>query len=232
LDSTRKVGRPPLCGDLTLKAILYRLRVGCGWRDLPTHFGHWNSLYRRWRQLVDAGVWAQVLGRLTKYRQGRLRLVDSTYIKVHKDGQGARGGSEPQCIGLTKGGLNSKLTVAVDETGRVVAVLLFPGQTSEKAAGMKIAEILKKCLFVGDKGFDCDELRALVHRLGGASCIPPRSNRLDPLPWDPAIYRARHKVENFFARLKRDRGIATRYDKLAKTFLALATLAAIIDWLK
>ena len=207
------------------------MRHGAGWRQVPSHFGHWNSIYKRWRVLVDRGVWARILGHLARRRKGKIRFVDSTYIKVHKDGQGARGGSHCQCIGTTKGGLNSKLTAAVDEQGHVVALMLFPGQTSEKKAGLTMAQTLGKCLFVGDKGFDYDDIRILVHKLGGLSCIPPRCNRKDPFPWDEEIYRSRHKVENLFARIKRHRRIATRYEKLARTFLAFATLASIIDWI-
>lgn len=207
------------------------MRFGGGWRRIPPRLGHWNSLYRRWRVLVDRGVWGQILGRLARGRRGKIRFVDSTYIKVHKDGQGAVGGSLNQCMGITKGGLNSKLTAAVDDNGRIVAIMVFAGQTSEKEAGMTMAKRLGKCLFVGDKGFDDDELRILVHELGGLSCIPPRCNRKDPFPWDETIYRRRHKVENFFARIKRHHRIATRSEKLASTFLALATVASIIDWI-
>ena len=207
------------------------MRFGGGWRRIPRHLGNWNSIYKRWRWLVDGGVWDRILARLARHKRGKIRFVDSTYIKVHKDGQGAIGGSLNQCIGKTKGGLNSKLTAAVDEDGHIVAIMLFAGQTSEKHAGMTMAQWLGKCLFVGDKGFDDDELRILVHQLGGLSCIPPRGNRKDPFPWDETIYRRRHKVENFFARIKRHHRIATRSEKLASTFLALATLASIIDWI-
>jgi transposase len=58
--------------------------------------------------------------------------------------------------------------------------------------------------------------------------IPPRANRIVQRPCDFALYRERNLVERFFNKLKHFRGIATRYDKLARNFLAAAQLAAAI----
>jgi len=182
---------------------------------------------------VDAGLWAEVLGHLVRKPKGTLRFVDSTFIKVHQAGQGAIGGSQNQAIGLTKGGHNSKLTAAVDEQGHVVGLLLFPGQCAETTAAKKILPLLAKTMvFVGDKGFDSDELRALIENNGGVACIPPRSNRTSYRWCDPEFYRKRHLVENIFQRIKYWRRVATRYEKLASTFLAFATLACSIDYIR
>jgi transposase len=61
--------------------------------------------------------------------------------------------------------------------------------------------------------------------------IPPKSNRRSPRTYDRDLDKARHLVENFFARLKQFRAIATRYDKTARNFLAAIHLAASIVWL-
>ncbi len=61
--------------------------------------------------------------------------------------------------------------------------------------------------------------------------IPSKSNRLTPRPYDTELYKARHLIENFFCKLKQYRAIATRYDKLARNFLAAIHLAASIIWL-
>ena len=61
--------------------------------------------------------------------------------------------------------------------------------------------------------------------------IPPRSNRKEPRSYDEHLYKARHLVENFFARLKQYRAIATRYDKTARNFLGAIHLAAAMVWL-
>jgi transposase len=61
--------------------------------------------------------------------------------------------------------------------------------------------------------------------------IPPRSNRKNPRVYDQELYKARHLIENFFARLKQFRAIATRYDKTARNFLAAIYLVASVIWL-
>ena len=61
--------------------------------------------------------------------------------------------------------------------------------------------------------------------------IPPRSNRLKPRTFDHHLYRDRNLVERFFARIKQFRRIATRYDKLALSFLSFVHLACTIVWL-
>src|SRR6516164_1115542 len=59
------------------------------------------------------------------------------------------------------------------------------------------------------------------------TCIPARSNRTTTVPFSPTAYRRRHRIENFFERIKRYRRVATRYDKLAETFLGFICLAIL-----
>ena len=68
-------------------------------------------------------------------------------------------------------------------------------------------------------------------RAGKAAVIPPKANRKNPRPYDKDPYKARHLIENFFARLKQYRAIATRYDKRAAHFLGAIHLAAAVVWL-
>lgn len=61
--------------------------------------------------------------------------------------------------------------------------------------------------------------------------IPSKANRRSPRKFDRHLYKARHLIENFFARLKQFRAIATRYDKTARNFLAAIHLVASLIWL-
>ena len=85
---------------------------------------------------------------------------------------------------------------------------------------------------VADKDYDSDGLRQKITESGATYCIPPRKTRVKPVHWHRGYYRLRHRVENFFQRIKRFRRVGTRYEKLEITFLAFVQLAAIIDWLK
>lgn len=84
---------------------------------------------------------------------------------------------------------------------------------------------------VADKGYDADALIATITHTGATPVIPPRRNRLAPRVWDQHRYRARHLIENLFARLKQFRRFATRYDKLASQFAGFLIVASICVWL-
>jgi transposase len=85
---------------------------------------------------------------------------------------------------------------------------------------------------IADKAFDAEErVLAPLARAGKTAVIPPKANRTEPRPYDKDLYRARHLIENFFAKLKQYRAIATRYDKRAAHFLGAIHLAAAVAWL-
>jgi len=66
----------------------------------------------------------------------------------------------------------------------------------------------------------------------GDPVVPPRRHRKRQHAYDTTLYKERNRVERFFSRIKHFRRIATRYDKLAATFMGFVTLAAIMLWLK
>jgi putative transposase len=74
-------------------------------------------------------------------------------------------------------------------------------------------------------------LVASLEKRGITPVIPPKANRLNPRNTDFALYRERNLVERFFGNLKQYRALATRYDKLANTFLAAVALFCVLFWL-
>ena len=85
---------------------------------------------------------------------------------------------------------------------------------------------------IADKAFDADD-RVLepLEAAGKTAVIPPRTNRSAPRDYDRELYEARHLIENFFAKIKQFRAIATRYEKTARNFLAAVHLVASVVWL-
>ena len=77
-----------------------------------------------------------------------------------------------------------------------------------------------------DKGYDADRIRERLAYEGIEAVIPPLSTRSKKLSYDPQLYRERNRIERFFNKLKNFRRIATRYDKLHRTFLAALHLTA------
>jgi transposase len=83
---------------------------------------------------------------------------------------------------------------------------------------------------LGDKAYDSEELREELEDRGIKPVIPNKSNRKQPFSFNKKSYRQRHRIENAFCRLKDFRRIATRYDKLARNFLASICIVAAIVW--
>jgi len=85
---------------------------------------------------------------------------------------------------------------------------------------------------IADKGYDSDPLRELLAARQVEVVIPSRRNRKQPRDYDKERYRERNIVERFINRLKWYRRIATRYDKLARRYIAFLHFASTLIWLK
>ena len=116
--------------------------------------------------------------------------------------------------------------------GNPLGFFLTPGQAHDLQGADALLPHLQADVVLADKAFDADQ-RVIepLHKAGKTCVIPPKSNRKTPRPFDNEMYKARHLIENFYARLKQFRAIATRYDKTARNFLAAIHLAATIVWL-
>lgn len=84
---------------------------------------------------------------------------------------------------------------------------------------------------VGDRGYSSHEFRTLIRDKGATPVIPPKRNE-EQIACPDWAYRNRHLVENFWARIKEWRAVATRYEKTATSFLGILSLASVVDWLK
>jgi transposase len=85
----------------------------------------------------------------------------------------------------------------------------------------------RSSILIGDKAYDSSALRQTAATKGIRTCIPARANRITTVPFSATLYRRRHRVENFFGRIKRYRRVATRYDKIAETFFGFVYLAIL-----
>lgn len=114
-----------------------------------------------------------------------------------------------------------------------VRIVLTAGQAHDQSV---VAELLKDltpgCDVVADRGYDSDAVLNLIRQAGARAHIPSLSRRLVRRSVDQAIYRQRNLVERFFNKLKHFRRIATRFDKLARNYLAAVLLASTRLWLR
>lgn len=83
----------------------------------------------------------------------------------------------------------------------------------------------------GDKGYSSSNLRSWLQDREITAVIPKRSDEMGPNDYDKDLYRERPKIEQTINRLKRFRRVATRYEKLTSSYLAMVTLAMILEWL-
>lgn len=128
--------------------------------------------------------------------------------------------------------MSTKIHATADALGNPTGFHLTPGQACDLDGADMLLEGLNADTLLADKGYDADErvIERLEHQ-GKTVVIPPKCNRKDPLDYDRELYKARHLIENVFAKLKQYRAIATRYDKLAETFLSAIYMAAVVVWL-
>ena len=77
---------------LFLEAVLWITRTGSPWRDLPAQFGNWNTVFKRYRDWVKADVFQRLFEAVSDEPDMEYAMVDATIVKVHRHGQGAKGG--------------------------------------------------------------------------------------------------------------------------------------------
>ena len=106
--------------------------------------------------------------------------------------------------------------------------MLTPGQAHDLNCAEPLLANVDPDALLGDKAYDADSLIGTLAQRGITPIIPPKANRKTPRACDFALYCERNLVERFFNKLKHFRAIATRYDKLAKIFLAGVQLASAI----
>jgi len=129
--------------------------------------------------------------------------------------------------------LSTKIHATCDALGNPTGFYLTPGQCHDlEGADALMDEITKADALLADKAYDADErVRQKLIEKGCIAVIPSKSNRINPASYDKDVYKERHLIENFFAKLKHYRAIATRYDKTALNFLGAIYLVSAVIWL-
>src|SRR3954454_14841126 len=205
---------------LFLEAVLWRVRTGAPWRDLPGDFSRWDSGFQPFPCWVKGGVFERIFACLSGEPDFEYALIDGTIGTAHQKASGARGGTRNQAIGRSRGGLTTKIVALVDALGNLVRFILLPGQRHDSVGVRPLIEGVAFGALLGDKAFDADWLRADLDDRGAAAVIPPKANRRTAIHFDRDMYRWRHLIENTFAKLKEFRAVATRYDKTDTSYAA------------
>ena len=229
--TTKTGGRTAKPHRWMVEAMIWVLRTGAPWRDLPPAYGPWQSVYARWARWSRKGVLAKVLEALALERDGESFLIDAAIMRAHQDASGAQRKEGPQQIGRSRGGPSTKLHAVVDALGNPVRLALSPGQVHEMKLAPELLADVRNANVIGDRAYDAKALAGQLEAQGCTVVIPSNPTRATLREYDKHTYRERCLVEHFFQRIKRHRRVAMRFEKLARNFLAFVQLAAVLVWL-
>lgn len=249
LPSLVGLGRPYLAHRPIVSGIVWVLRTGAPWRDVPERFGKWTTIASRFRRWTVKGIWQAIWAELQRLAdmQGQLdwsmHFVDGTVVRAHQCAAGARGGQAAEALGRSRGGFSTKIHLRAEGHGKPVAFVLSGGERHESKFLQPLVETgavrragrgrprVRPDRIVGDKGYSYTTTRKYLHSRGIRVTIPRRKDQGDDLCFDAVVYKERNKVERLVNRLKNFRRIATRYDKRAASYHGWLTIAAVLLWL-
>jgi len=77
-----------------INAVLWIVRSGAPWRDLPERFGDWKNTHRRFSRWAKSGVWERIFGVLVSDQKNKYLMIDSTIVRAHQHAAGAKGGKK------------------------------------------------------------------------------------------------------------------------------------------
>src|SRR3954464_1598362 len=103
-------GRTAEDNRLFVNGVLWVLRSGAHWHDLPERYGKWKSVHTRFARWAKSGVWERVFNVLTKDRKNEYLMLDTTLVRAHQQAATGKGGDQNQALGRSRGGLTSKST--------------------------------------------------------------------------------------------------------------------------
>jgi transposase len=106
-----------------------------------------------------------------------------------------------------------------------------PGNIHDCTQAPALLANVEAAVVIADKGYDSDAILELISARGALAVIPPTRSRKVRRRYDRTLYKERNHVERFFNRIKQYRGLATRYEKTATSYLAMLHLACLRLWL-
>jgi len=118
-------------------------------------------------------------------------------------------GDSRSSLGRSRGGLTAKIVALVDALGNLADFVLLPGQARDMQGVEPLIDGASSDALLAGKAFDADWLLAEIDTRDARTVIPPKANRNFKRDYDKHTYKWRHLIENFFAKIKEFRGIAT-----------------------
>ncbi|MGC8532994.1 MAG: IS5 family transposase [Acidiphilium sp.] len=225
-------GRTGVDNRLFVNAVLWVIRSGAHWHDLPERYGKYKTVHKRFTRWAKAGVWERIFEDLTSDPDNQYLMLDSTVVRAHQQAANGKGGPKNQALGRSRGGLTTKIHTLTDAEGRPLRFILTGGEAHDVTAAADLLEGQTASGVIADKAYDSNALREMIEEADIEAVIPSKRNRKIQIPHDAQAYKLRNRIERFFNKLKHFRRIATRYDRRAAYFLATIQLASSMIWMR
>jgi len=160
----------------TVEGILYRMRTGLPWRDLPSFFGLWISIYQQFNRWSSKNKLMKVFKTLVQDPDLEWEFIDGSIVKAHQHSTGATSDGD-EAIGKSVAGNTTKIHMAVDACGLPIDFEITSGEVHDcKVAPEFFAKLPDADYMIADKGYDSEELRELIRAKSSVPVIPRKSN--------------------------------------------------------
>lgn len=244
-------GRRWINHRLVIDGILWIAKTGSPWRDLPEQLGKWQTAYARFRRWTSEGLWDRIYQTLLKRLDALEKIdrtlccVDGSVIRAHRCASGMIPQSDENdelvALGRSRGGYSTKIHVLCDGEGTLLGITATGGQRHEST---ELENLIGNCelslhrydsrpeAIAGDKGYSSGAIREFLRDRLIEPVIGSKSNKSRDDIFDRETYRRRNIVERMIGWLKESRRVATRYDKLACSYITFVQLAAMQRVLK
>lgn len=215
---------------LFVEGVYYVCRSGCQWRLLPTYYGDWRAVHKRFKGWSNRNIWQKLFEYFQQNPDVEWVMIDSTIIRAHACSAGyGKDTQKQEALGRSKGGFSTKIHALVDALGNPLKFLLTPGQQHDITQAEHLAKDVLDEVMLADKSYDANHF---IDRFTKKPCIPPRKNRKEPRVYDEYLYQERHAIECFFGKIKHFRRIFSRYDKSALSYLSFLHFVGALIWIR
>jgi transposase len=215
------------------EGVCFVMRSGCQWRLLPTYYGHYRAVHKRFKYWTKRGIWQQ----LFKYVQNDPDMewvsIDSTIVRAHACSAGyEKDSQEQEALGRSRGGFTTKIHSLTDALGNPLKFILTAGQRHDITQAATLSEGLNNTIVIADTAYSAQHFIETLHSKQCKPEIPSRKNSKEPRQYDEHIYAERHTIECLFGKIKQFRRIFSRFDKSARSYLAFLQFAGTFIWLR